>query len=678
MKKITILILLSILMCLPQHVLAGIDETVSVDLEAKVGEVISDPVPGKVFHLIQEYAPETATYSRKFAQRYEGNPEIKLYSLDNIYCLNSGYVTILAYAYEGDKEIEYEINVNISGNKTAIGWHGGDGPDAEAAQETLNLRPGYGNKYPLPTFFICTQAQMENKEIVCSWEEIPVPWYKYESTNSNVAYINDDGTYGESIGTNAAGETEITISLGENTFEAKNGMWVSHGDLEHTFTVKAKMNMEIALNTYPDKEKTLLIYDGETIMNYYGICDHLGVRPEGYADDTQASPSEYGEELTVRLTKESMTDVIELSTDEDGNGKMYCFTARDYGEAFVEIIMPETNEYYGACDTLKFNVKPDGFDLIYEEKLLGYEDEYMNIVEELTMSEGDTVRLPHLINFDPWGRFRPHYLQTQMKGKVGMPMEKLEDGSWRTMDSLHAVAAGEDIVTYTYYRSPHCTPTVTKLPVHITPLLEPVTEISLSADPTEDGNIVLNAYYNDEAQAVELDDALTDAAVEAAMKENACGTDEWKDALPNSMSFNLPAGKVTITIDCWTELGYELRVKVRGQEVKAIPSQTEGVQTHTFTFDLEAPSAVVFYMVEVPVAEAEPIPAPVRRARKAVATEAVSMIKSISVARQDIVTDIESMEQESRQNGAVKMLREGQLYIIKNGLQYNVQGQIVK
>ena len=679
MKKFTLFFLMTVMLCLTQTVRADfIDETVYIYHEAKVGEIIPDPVPGKIFYLIQEETPETATHSSKYAGRYK-NTEIKLYSLENIYCLNSGPATILAYAYEGDKNIEYEISIDINANKTAIGWHGGDGPDAEAAQKTLKLHPGYGDTYPLPTFFICTEAQMVDKELVCSWEEIPVPWYKYESTNTNVAFINDDGTYGESIGTNAPGETKITISLNENSFEAKNGRWVTHGALEYSFTVKSKMNMEIALNTYPNKEKTLLVEDGETIWSYHGICDHLGVHPEGYADDVQASPSEFGEELTVRLTKESMTDVIELSTDEDANGKMYCFMARDYGEAFVEIIMPETDEYYGACDTLKFNVQPDGFDLIYEEKLLGYEDEFMNIIDELNLREGDTVQLPHLMNFDTWERFNPHYLQVKMNGKVAMPMEKLEDGTLRTMDSLYAVAAGEDVVTYTYYRSPHCTPTVTALPVHIAPLLDPLTEISLAVDPNEDGNIVLNAYYNGEAQAVEIDDALTDEAVEAAMEENACGTDKWKEALPNSMSFNLPAGKVTITIDCWTELGYELRVKVRDQEVKAIPSQTSGVQTHTFTYDLETPAAVVFYLVEVPSNPSAEELAPARRlAKNDPITNSIALIKDITIGRQDVPTAIESIESGAKHNDAAKVLENGQLIIIKNSIRYNAQGQIVK
>ena len=644
-------------------------ETKSLNLGAKVGEVIGNPVPGQVFHLVQDGDPGNVFYELKYAKRYPINPEIKLYTLENIYCLNAGVEVINAYTLDdkGD-ETHYEIYVNIAGNKTSVGWHGRQEPNPEAAQSVFNLRP-QKRANPLPAFFVCTGAEMVNNEMVCSWEEIPMEDYNYESANSNLAFVSSYHYNGDSLVVNGTGETIVTMSVDGTENSTLNGKQVSYGKLEHSFIVKSKLNMEINLSSHPGKEKTLLINDGNEITSYYGFCEDISVKPEGAAGSM--APSNYGKTLTVRLTDDSEKDVIELSQDAND---YYCFQARDYGTVKVEIIMPETDEYMEGRDTLTIHVEPDGYDLTYDPKPLGYEDDpNEDFITELNLREGDTIALPHLMDAGPgiWERFHPHYLVVKMNGLVGMPM----DGA-RVMDSLHAVAAGEDEVVYTYYRSPKCTPTVVKLPVHISTLLEPQTTINLTANPGEDGNIILNAYYNETEQAVEIDDALTDAAVEEAMKKNACGTDEWKKALPNSMSFNLPAGKVTISILCRTQTGYELRAKVRGQEVTVIPSQTGEAQTHTFTYELDAPAAVVFYMVKVPGTPLNPAP---RRMKKAGIEEAVSVIKSINIDRQDIVTTIGNVQSEpSGRYNCTKVIENGVLYLMYNGTKYNVQGMVVK
>ena len=54
MKKFTLFVCLATI-CLPQYLSSM--ETKSLNLGAKVGEVIGNPVPGQVFHLVQDGDP---------------------------------------------------------------------------------------------------------------------------------------------------------------------------------------------------------------------------------------------------------------------------------------------------------------------------------------------------------------------------------------------------------------------------------------------------------------------------------------------------------------------------------------------------------------------------------------------------------------------------------------------
>lgn len=670
-------VLLTAMAVLPTQAFAQWDEQRSLSFEGKVGGVIENPLPGANFDLIQNDAPELVGIRSSFSKRYPINEEIKLYSMDAICCLKRGTAQFFASTLDDNGHyILYTIYVDITDNATAVGWRRGSGPDPAASADTMKLAPGGRNKYIMPSFFVCTQAQMINDQMICLWEEISPKShpYDYESTNSLVAFAYNEG---DSLMTNATGETKITMrTLQEEDYINKNNVRVTFPKLKHTFTVQVKLGMEISLWEFPHKEHTFLLDDGFEISSYPRICSQLSVHPQGMVAGVNASPSTYGQELIVRLTDDSPTDVIELTKQEIDGEKYHCFTAKDYGTAKVEIIMPESEESFGSWtdyfyegrDTLTIHVKPNGYDLVYPEYPLGYSYKPNHYIHELDMTEGDTVVLPHLIEEGPdrWQRFRPHRLKIDTKGFARMAV----DGT-RVTDSLYAVAAGEDEVVYTYRRSDNCTPTITRLPVHIKPLLPPITTLNLSMKPTKDDDIVLTAYYNDQNQRVEIDEVLTDEAVEEAMKQYTCGTEQWSNALPNTMSFNLAAGKVTVSIIGWTAKGYELRAKVRGKDVQAIHTQTTGAQTHTFTMDLDAPSAIVFYMVEV-AATPTPDSAP-RRARHSVLEEAISFIQSISIDVQGLPTSIGN--EPSNNTQFRKLIENGVLIIEKDGMRYNAQGQ---
>ena len=662
MKKFILPSLLAVLVCLPQSVLAvgGQKEYLG---QYKIGEIISDPFPELNFYSLNNQNPGKVGIIKSYVGQ-DGN--LKVYHLDQICCLTEGEATIYAYTQDGDL---YEYSLYVFGNTTAIGWAGGNGPDVEAQKETLVMRPGWRNN-PLPTYFVCTEAQLVKKEFVRTWEQIPMKIYDYESTNTMVAYITDVNNFADSLQTNQAGVADVTMNLKANSdFVTQTGKTIHFEEDTHTFTVKAKMKMEIYLAEYENKQAILTMDDDGYTMTRKGFCDHLSVKSEENLGAT--SPSDFGKELIVRLTPESKKDVVTLSTDFDANGIMHCFTAQEYGEVDVEIIMPETDEFNEGRDTLHIIVEPEDQQYSYYERVLGY-DGFQEFVTELEFKEGDTVALPQLHEPDTWELFRPSHLTIETRGIAGMPF----DDNGRVMDSITAFAAGKDEVTYTYFRSKYGPRTVNKLPVHVTTRLEPQTTISIAANPGEDDNVVFNAFYNSDAQTVEIEEPITDDVVQNALDKFALGTDEWKKAIPNSMSFNLPAGKVTISLMCWTALGYELRAHVRGQEVKAINSQTDGLQTHTFSFELDEPAAVVFYLVEVPY------PAPARAQMKAERTEedaAIAVIKDIEIDRQDLPTAIEEVSNPQSATNVQsvdiqKVIRDGKLLIIRDGKAFTLQG----
>ena len=652
MKKFILISLLTTLICLPQTVSAKyIEEYLG---EFKYGEAISHPYEDEIFQYFiidnQQLGVVELLPTLVGTSKLNGHP---LYRMGKIYCIGGGDVTIQAVKDNGDV---YKLSLfGRTDHYIGIGWHGGKGAKAAAADSLFVYHSSEvsGHGTPLPAFFVCLTAKVANKKFTRTWQELPMKDYYYESSNGDFAFVSEYWCNGDSLVINGSGESTISMRFPSGNFDTKDGRQLWIDEQKHSFRVKGKLNMAINIDPYifPNREYTL--------TQGYSILTDFGVWPEGYLYPTD--PSNFGEELTIRLTDNSPKDVVDLATEMEGEIKKYRFTSRECGLAAFEITMPETEEYFAGIDTLWINVDPYYVES-YDGHLLGYDEEDY-LVEELTIKEGKKALMPHLVEVGPgvWERFNPRRLAITSNGLARyIPDEG--DGK------LYGFAAGEDTVVYTYNIAKDGPFTYTKLPVHITPYLEPQTTINLTTNPLDNDNLALTAYYNAEKKAIELEDVLTDDDVEAAMNNYTCGTDEWKAALPSSLSFNLPKGKVTVSILCWTKAGYELRAKVRGQEVKAIPSQTADVQTHTFTFNLTAPSAIVFYMVEVPTGAG----APARRAKAD--EEAVALITGINIDHQDIITAVEPVMPAATMSGSTKIMRNGQMLILRDGKTYTVQG----
>ncbi len=655
MKKFTLFLLLAAL-CLPQSASAKyIEEYLG---EFMYGEAISHPYEDEIFQYFiidnQQLGVVELLPTLVGTSKLNGH---KLYRMGKICCIGGGEVTIQAVKDNGDV---YKLTLfGRTDHYVGIGWHGGKGAKDAAADSLFvyHSTEVSGHGTPLPAFFVCLTAKVANKKFTRTWQELPMKDYYYESSNGDFAFVSPYWSNGDSLIINGSGESTISMRFPSGYFDTKDDRQLWIAEQKHSFKVKAKQNMAINIDQtiFPNKECTLI--QGNSIPTEFGIW------PEG--DLIPTDPSSFGKELTVRLTDNSPKDVVDLATEMEGEIKKYRFTSRECGLAAFEITMPETEEYFAGIDTLWINVDPYYVES-YDGHLLGYDEEDY-LVEELTIKEGKKALMPHLVEVGPgvWERFNPRRLAITSNGLARyIPDEG--DGK------LYGFAAGEDTVVYTYNIAKDGPFTYTKLPVHITPYLEPQTTINLTTNPLDNDNLALTAYYNAEKKAIELEDVLTDNDVEAAMNNYTCGTDEWKAALPSSLSFNLPKGKVTVNILCWTKAGYELRAKVRGREVEVIPSQTADVQTHTFTFNLTAPSAIVFYMVEVPTGAG----APARRAKAE--EDAVALITGINIEHEDLPTAIEAVQPAATISGSTKIFRDGQMLIIRDGKTYTVQGVEVR
>ena len=473
MKKFTLFLLLAALVCLPQSASAKyIEEYLG---EFMYGEAISHPYEDEIFQYFiidnQQLGVVELLPTLVGTSKLNGH---KLYRMGKICCIGGGVVY----------------------NSTEVSGHG----------------------TPLPAFFVCLTAKVANKKFTRTWQELPMKDYYYESSNGDFAFVSPYWCKGDSLIINGSGESTISMRFPSGYFDTKDDRQLWIAEQKHSFKVKAKQNMAINIDQtmFPNKECTLI--QGNSILTDFGIW------PEG--DLIPTDPSSFGKELTVRLTDNSPKDVVELTTRIEDNITKYNFASRECGLAAFEITMPETEHYFAGIDTLWINVDPYYVES-YDGHLLGYDEEDY-LVEELTIKEGKKALMPHLVEVGPgvWERFNPRRLAITSNGLARyIPDEG--DGK------LYGFAAGEDTVVYTYNIAKDGPFTYTKLPVHITPYLEPQTTINLTTNPLDNDNLALTAYYNAEKKAIELEDVLTDDDVEAAMNNYTCGTDEWKAALPS-------------------------------------------------------------------------------------------------------------------------------------------------
>lgn len=174
-----------------------------------------------------------------------------------------------------------------------------------------------------------------------------------------------------------------------------------------------------------------------------------------------------------------------------------------------------------------------------------------------------------------------------------------------------------------------------------------------------------NDSYNEETGQLEISTSLTDEQVAAALETLIPGSSAWVSMLPGSLTFDIPAGKGSILVNCMTLPGYTLNMMIEGQGTVSITQASLGWAK--VTYDVAEPTHVVIYL------HASSSSAPARRAPE-MAGAYISAVKIIPENAPNAIDVVKSAK--SLGNG--KYLQNGRLYIVRDGRVYNVQGIEVK
>ncbi len=212
-----------------------------------------------------------------------------------------------------------------------------------------------------------------------------------------------------------------------------------------------------------------------------------------------------------------------------------------------------------------------------------------------------------------------------------------------------------------------------KVPVTVPDNEETVVNFSVT-DP-DDNEVTLfstsaNDTYNEETGQLEISTSLTDEQVATALETLVPGSSAWISLLPGSLVLNVPAGKGEIQINCLTLPGYTLNILIEGNGVVSITQETFGWAK--VSYDVAVPTNVVIYL------HASSSSARLDgQGRRASSPTASAFIGGIKIIPEGIVTSVDAV----KSGGVVrdgKFLKNGQLYIVRDGAVYNVTGMKVK
>ncbi|MCR5049778.1 MAG: hypothetical protein K6A36_01705 [Paludibacteraceae bacterium] len=174
--------------------------------------------------------------------------------------------------------------------------------------------------------------------------------------------------------------------------------------------------------------------------------------------------------------------------------------------------------------------------------------------------------------------------------------------------------------------------------------------------------------FNEATGQLEISTVLTEDQVSEALENLVPGSSAFAAALPGSITFDIPAGKGAIDIQCVTLPGYTLNVKIEGQAAISLTQTTFG-WAHV-EYDVEVPVHVVLYLNAV----VEPTSKPARV--RAEEPQPALCIQAIKITPENAKEGIEHIVIDNSKNG--KMILDGQLYIVRDGKIYNAQGAQVR
>lgn len=212
-----------------------------------------------------------------------------------------------------------------------------------------------------------------------------------------------------------------------------------------------------------------------------------------------------------------------------------------------------------------------------------------------------------------------------------------------------------------------------KKPIVVAEDEETVIEFT-TEDPEGNESVVFSATandtFNEETGQLEISTSLTDEQVTTALETLIPGSSAWCAMLPGSLTFDVPAGKGEIQVECLTLPGYTLKLLIEGKGSVSL-TQSETFGWAKVSYDVAAPTHVVIYL------HAESSSARGFGASNRAPEAAGAYIKAVKIVPEGVVpTSIDTVKSENTVDG--KYLINGRLHIIHNGRTYGVTGIEIK
>ncbi len=335
-----------------------------------------------------------------------------------------------------------------------------------------------------------------------------------------------------------------------------------------------------------------------------------------------ATPTAKGLTMTYSVPN---NDVITLTKT---SGNSFEFTVNGIGDAVVTA-STEGNETYkpasitftihvvfGKAATkecvLAFTSGPDAGQLVPED--YQFELETGQEVPWMELREKSDPTVGYAPSFSIWGS-RKHYV-----------------ASFQAETKLRALTAGDDVfrVRYARYQDGDMNGEYKEIeiPVHIKPTaIALATSVDFTSDPSTNSSIANNATYDEVNHQVQIGQVISDAMVQAALDCYAFGHPGWNENLHNTISFELPQGNGSLTVNGNVQEGCVLKVKIRSENgVHSFTPAQVAAGEAIVNYDVPNQTAVVIY-----ISNNGSSPAP-KRAPAAVKDEPKAALTALSLA----------------------------------------------
>ena len=203
--------------------------------------------------------------------------------------------------------------------------------------------------------------------------------------------------------------------------------------------------------------------------------------------------------------------------------------------------------------------------------------------------------------------------------------------------------------------------------------------LELTDDPkgTEIDGIRYTITANDSIDVTEgclvLGSTMTETQMEKVIEMLIPGTAEFADKF-HGLSFLLPAGEGEIYVTMQTFGTHELNIKV-GTGAATAFSQPEKGEVH-IAYNCTEPTMVYIYAVEAAPKDAAPHYVPIRFAQAETANEDESKgsVRIYSMKITETKTALEDILGTQSSSSAIKVLRDGEVFIIRDGKIFNLFG----